>query len=317
MPLPPSASSPPPSLGFLPPRRGRDSADRRCQWGRRAAAGCVCGRRRRARPGAGGDGCGPQSRSHRRVRPGATAKRRRGWVRAAKARQVPAGGAPARPAPDPAGGAAKAGGRRPGAACSSGLQGGRGGGRSFTGGGGIDAGIGVGKSIGIGLSFRGGDMGGGSSSAGFAFGCFSSTKAGTIAAISRSGPVGAWCAGDGGGISGAGAGAGSGGGPGGSAAGGLSLFFGLPFFAAGGVSAIFCGGFPPPLSTMWMSLITLPPLHRSLQASLCGSNGPTMVIVLLLSSKEIVRILSQSARTIPGFRVNSCDRPRDVSTLKH
>lgn len=155
-----------------------------------------------------------------------------------------------------------------------------------------------------GFSFRGGDMGGGSSSAGFALGCFSSTKAGTIADISRSG--GPWCVGDGGGgisCTGTGSGAGAGCGGGGSSAagggGGFPLCFCLPFFIGGGDdgggSAIFCGGLPLPLSTMWMSLITLPPLHRSLQASLCGSNGPTMVIVLLLSSKEIVRILSQSA----------------------
>jgi len=64
---------------------------------------------------------GPASRRRVRVRPppAREARSRRGRVRAAQARQVPAGGAPARPAPDPAGGAAKAGGRRPGAACSS------------------------------------------------------------------------------------------------------------------------------------------------------------------------------------------------------
>jgi hypothetical protein len=171
---------------------------------------------------------------------------------------------------------------------------------------GMHIGVGMCMSIG-GFSFRGGDMGGGSSSAGLALGC-SSTKAGTTADISRSG--GAWCAGDGGGGisctgSGAGAGAGWGGGGSSTAGGGgcgcgFFLFLCLPLFTgggdSGGGSAIFCGGLPPPppLSTMWMSLITLPPLHRSLQASLCGSNGPTMVIVLLLSSKEIVRMLQQS-----------------------
>ena len=105
LPLPPSASSLP-GAGGIQRTAAASGAGEPPPGACAAAAG--------ARPGAGGDGCGPHGRDKSRwaaPRHGLLQIRREAWQR-------PAGGAPARPAP--AGGAARLGRRRPGMATSGG-----------------------------------------------------------------------------------------------------------------------------------------------------------------------------------------------------